>query len=117
MTADQPLFSSPGTQPGSAKRRWQFGLSTLLLVVTLCAVASWWYSQESWEAFQERFTKRVSDLGGEIEWGSGEKPTRVSFRHWGFSRTKPLSDDQLQRLRRDLGRLGPFTLNLGGSPN
>src|SRR5262245_57375233 len=112
MTADER--ASPGS-PLRGRGRWQFGLSTLLLLVTACAIASWWYSRESWEACQERFTKRVSDLGGEIEWGSDEKPTRLSFEFLNVGK-KPLSDEQLGKLRRDLTRLGAFSLNLSGRP-
>src|SRR5262249_9028569 len=118
MTADEQASANPSPNPSRGRGRWQFGLSTLLLVVTACAIGSWWYSQESWEAFQERFTKRVSDLGGEIEWGSDEKPTRLSFEflNIGPPGKKSLNDEQLGKLRRDLARLGPFSLNLSGRP-
>jgi hypothetical protein len=119
MAADDP--QSPRVEdapPPRKRRRWQFSLSTLLLIVTASAVVSWWYArQEPWEEFQQRFTERVKNLGGEIEWGSGQSPTRLSFRYWGFSDSTPLTDDKLRALRRDLGRLGPFTLNLSGSQN
>lgn len=115
MAAHDPQSSAD--QRPRKRRRWQFGLSTLLLVVTASAFFSWWYSQESWEEFQQRFTKDVADLGGEIEWGSSESPTRLSFRYWGFSDSKPLTNEKLRSLRRDLRRLGPFTLNLSGSQN
>jgi hypothetical protein len=122
MTADSAQSSPADDLPAPRKRRrWQFGLSTLLLVVTACAVASWWYArQEPWEEFQQRFTERIKNLGGHIEWGSAESPTRISFRYWGPSvdpTRKSLTDEQLRKLRPDLGRLGPFTLNLSGTEN
>src|SRR5262245_30293779 len=122
MTDDRPP-SSPAEElrPRSKRRPWQFGLSTLLIVVTACAVASWWYAREEpWEEFQQRFTQRVEELGGSIEWGSDESPTRISFHYWGpwvEPGKQALTDERLGKLRRDLGRLGPFTLNLSGSPN
>jgi hypothetical protein len=119
MATDDPHPQDDATLKRShRKRRWQFGLRALLLVVTASAVVSWWYAREEpWEQFQQRLTERVEGLGGEIEWGSEESPTRLSFHYWGFSGRKPLTDEQLKDLRRDLGRLGPFTLNLSGSQN
>jgi hypothetical protein len=119
MTADNPQPPHRADAPPARKRRpWQFGLSTLLLVVTASAVVSWWYGrQEPWDVFQQRFTERIKELGGEIEWGNEQAPTRVSFRYWGFPNEQPLTDEKLRALRRDLGRLGPFTLNLSGSSN
>jgi len=109
-----PLSGSP---PRSPRRRWQFGLSTLLLVVTACAIVSWWYSREEpWDQFQKRFTEKIEKLGGEVVWGDMETPTRVSLESWGFSDRKAITDADLKELRRDLGRLGPFSLDLGGSP-
>lgn len=107
MTTDYP--EPPSTGPPCKRRRWQFGLSTLLLVVATSAVVCWWFARrESPDDFKRRFTDKVNELGGSIIWGGQDSPSLLSFsRPWSR-----ISDDKLLELRDDLGRLGPFTLEI-----
>ena len=53
-------------QPPATRRRFRFGLRTLLAVVTLAAVGSWayWIGWPSWQMYQEqcRFEEAVKHL-------------------------------------------------------
>jgi hypothetical protein len=105
----------PNPQRGK-RRRWQFGLSTLLIVITVAAIIARWAAEpEPWEKFERRFEALVKDYGGEVRWQDLSSPHTISFRYSSKSgKHKALDDEGLKRLCRDFRRLGKFRLNLHG---
>jgi WD40 repeat protein len=59
---------SPIRQLGTFRFRWfQFGLRTLLCLVTLCAaLLGWWSWQFGWVRYQASAISRLTELGGEV---------------------------------------------------
>jgi hypothetical protein len=110
----EPLGESQDSRssPPPRRRRWQFSLATLLIVVTIAAVIARWMAQpEQWHKFQQRFEAAVEEHGGEVLWGNEGEPHFVSF-EYSAVRAKALNDEDFKRLRHDLARLAPLSLNL-----
>jgi hypothetical protein len=121
MPHEEPSAGAP--TPRRRSRRWQFGISTLLILTTVVAVVARFAAQpEPWEKFQPRFAEAVGKLGGEVLWKESfhddpHSPHAISFLyHPGGSLPCFLKDDGLRALRRDFSRLGPFSLDLRNCP-